>query len=153
MLKNKSEREKRVQLFILKNEKYILINQHDKKNNRFFWCLPGGGIDIGETEKEAAIREAFEETGLKIKLLGSKFESIPFHTNIYDKFVTFLAEPVSGVAAPGYEPEDPFKEEWEILDLKWQSIYDDDIDEITRRDIKPILEYLSEKYTNTKIKL
>ena len=153
MLHNKSERKKRVQLFILKDDKYILLKQHDKKNNRYFWCLPGGGIDIGETEEEAAIREAFEETGLIINLLGFRIESTPTHTNIYKKFITFLAEPISGVAAPGYEPEDPFKEEWEILDLKWQSIYDDDIDEITRRDIKPILEYLSIKHTYSKIKL
>ena len=30
------------------------------------WLTPGGGIDLGETPLAAAIRELFEETGLKI---------------------------------------------------------------------------------------
>jgi len=139
---DKSDRIKRVQLFIHKNDKYILIKQHDKKNNRFFWCLPGGGIDIGETEEEAAIREAFEETGLTIELQGFKHEYVPTHTIKYKKMLTFLAKPIGGDAAPGYEPEDPNQEEWQIIDLKWQSIFDNDIDEITRNDVKPFIDYL-----------
>lgn len=30
------------------------------------WITPGGGIDSGETPRQAAVRELFEETGLKI---------------------------------------------------------------------------------------
>jgi len=33
------------------------------------WSIPGGALEIGETVREAAAREACEETGLKVEVL------------------------------------------------------------------------------------
>ena len=51
-------------------EKKILLVKHKKFNK---WVQPGGHIEQDETPEEAAIREVYEETGLKIKLLGDRF--------------------------------------------------------------------------------
>jgi ADP-ribose pyrophosphatase YjhB (NUDIX family) len=42
----------------------LLIKRSD--NGR--WCLPGGHVDYGETIQQTAIREAYEETGVRIKV-------------------------------------------------------------------------------------
>ena len=37
------------------------------------WCIPGGGMEAGESAAEACIREVWEETGLKVgvkRLIG-----------------------------------------------------------------------------------
>ena len=50
----------------LKDGKIVLIR---RKNPPFGWALPGGFVDYGESLEEAAIREAREETSLKVNLI------------------------------------------------------------------------------------
>lgn len=52
-----------------KNKKILLVKHGDYEK----WLQPGGHIEEGETPEEAAIREVYEETGLKITLIGERF--------------------------------------------------------------------------------
>ena len=51
-------------------DKRILLVKHKKFNK---WVQPGGHIEDEETPEEAALRETYEETGIKVKLLGDRF--------------------------------------------------------------------------------
>lgn len=52
------------------NTNKVLLVHHKDLNK---WVQPGGHIENDETPEETAIREAYEETGLKVKLIGPRF--------------------------------------------------------------------------------
>ena len=39
-----------------------------KRADNGFWGLPGGWLDVGESVEQGAIREVFEETGLRVRI-------------------------------------------------------------------------------------
>jgi len=48
----------------------ILLTRRAIDPSRGLWTFPGGFVDFGESVTDAALRETFEETGLKVELTG-----------------------------------------------------------------------------------
>ena len=58
----------------------LLIRRTDNDN----WALPGGGVDIGESVPQAAVRETREESGIDCEITGlSGIYTDPGHVILY----------------------------------------------------------------------
>ena len=84
---------KKVRSFIIKDNKLLVIKAESKDNN-WIYLLPGGGVDEGETVKQAAVRESLEEYNINvkpIKYLGKHYYNVPIE---YDnkKFISNRVE-------------------------------------------------------------
>lgn len=68
------------------------------------WCFPGGAIELGEKVEEAAVREAFEETGLtveKLNLFGvfsgeQLYYKYPNGDEVYNVDIVFKSDSYKG---------------------------------------------------------
>ncbi len=136
------KRDTRVQLFIIENGRYIMLQHHIKQKGLFVWGLPGGGMEPGETQEETAHREAFEETGLKIRLMPTKFKRNFEDSPVYKRAVTFIAVPVDGIAVLGEEPEEEMKDYYALTGIKWQDLSDRDLTPLAIRNTQPVLEWI-----------
>lgn len=52
----------------IRDEKVLLTRLSPSTSRAGSWTLPGGGVDHGEHPREAARREAYEETGLRVEV-------------------------------------------------------------------------------------
>lgn len=50
------------------DERVLLIHERIE-DGQTHWLTPGGGIEAGESPREAAVREAAEETGVGVSLV------------------------------------------------------------------------------------
>jgi 8-oxo-dGTP diphosphatase len=63
------------------------------------WCFPGGGIKSKETPYQAAVRECFEEMGIKVKAR----DRAPIVDDDLDDVIFILCDYVSGEITPNFE--------------------------------------------------
>ena len=75
-----------------------------ERTDNGLWAIPGGAQDIGETTREAAVREVHEETGIEVDVTNIVgVYSDPRHVIAYDDgevrqefSIVFSAAPVGG---------------------------------------------------------
>lgn len=98
----------RAGIILIENDKVALIERH--RAGLDYYVFPGGGVDEGETPRQAAVREAMEELGVDVRL-KQKVAVIHFgqSTQVY-----FLAERTGGEFGTGTgeeytdaNPDDP----------------------------------------------
>ncbi|MCL2773467.1 MAG: NUDIX hydrolase [Oscillospiraceae bacterium] len=114
----------RAQCLAIRDNKILMV-KHKHSENEWNHCLPGGGIEKGETPEQAAIRELQEEclvSGKIIKKISEYVDSFDFC--IY----TFQADIGEQIPMLGKDPELP--ENNQILaEVQWLSL-----NEICERD-------------------
>jgi 8-oxo-dGTP pyrophosphatase MutT (NUDIX family) len=90
----------------------LMIRRTDNGN----WAVPGGGLDLGESITETAVRETREETGITCEIIGLVgIYTNPRHVILYtgngearqEFSIVFAARPVSGHLQPSTESSTP----------------------------------------------
>jgi ADP-ribose pyrophosphatase YjhB (NUDIX family) len=80
---------------VVKKDKVLLVKRGKGMRQAGKWALPGGFIEWGETASEAALREIFEETGVKGKVKKLfKVASDPQRDKMQNVSLIFLIEPL-----------------------------------------------------------
>jgi len=100
----------------------VLLSVRGKAPSEGKWGLPGGAVEVGETVKEAVVREILEETGVTVKpvKLITVFDSIHrdeddgvrYHYILFE----YLCEYVSGEVTPSSDAPDARWVEFSDLD-------------------------------------
>jgi 8-oxo-dGTP pyrophosphatase MutT (NUDIX family) len=94
--------------FIERSDGALLLVQHTYRHR---WGVPGGLLEKGEDPRAAARREVFEETGIRIELVGEPAVVVDPDPQRVD--LVFRAQPVPGT------PLEPVASSPEIRTVRW----------------------------------
>ena len=104
---------------LLIRDKHLLLIKRKYNPDSGYWSIPGGHLDLGEKNQDAAEREAFEETGFKVKV--SKLAGIIDKIMYDDKgkieyhyvLINYFVDQIEGA------PDQPPKADDDALDAKF----------------------------------
>eukprot|EP01122_Echinamoeba_exundans_P007215 TRINITY_DN2162_c0_g1_i2.p1 TRINITY_DN2162_c0_g1~~TRINITY_DN2162_c0_g1_i2.p1 ORF type:complete len:380 (-),score=48.66 TRINITY_DN2162_c0_g1_i2:116-1255(-) len=103
--------------FVVNDKKQILVIQEKSGPVQKIWKLPGGRVDLGEEVEDGAVREVFEETGIK-----TEFKSMVCFRSAHggafgnsDFYFVCLLKPITSEIK---------KQEDEIADAQWMNLDD-----------------------------
>ncbi len=103
----------------------IALVRRDKEPSKGRWTFPGGAVELGEPLRDAAKREAWEETGLHVELgevvtvLDHVVRDGEGRVRYHYVIVDYMAWPVGGALQPGTD----------VSEARWVKLTDlDDLD-------------------------
>lgn len=102
-----------------------------RNKGRKKWKIPKGFVDPGETDQQAALKEAWEEAGLKGKLTGDAVGSYDYDKWGYDLTVSVFLMEVSD--------EDDTWEESRFRERSWMPM-DEAFAMLKKHPVRPLLE-------------
>jgi len=91
----------RAQVIVVRNHRLLMVKH--RRDGDEWWCLPGGGIEPGETPAAAALRELGEECLVAGTLVRP---TSVVHFGPDDAHHTFLVEIGDQTPRLGHDPED-----------------------------------------------
>jgi 8-oxo-dGTP diphosphatase len=106
----------RAQCIVVRDNKILMVRH--RLNGEEWWCLPGGGLEEGETPDEAALRELKEECCIDGFVLRET-ATVVYASD--DVAYTFLVEIGDREPVIGKDPE--FSEKDQVLiDIRWLAL-------------------------------
>lgn len=97
---------------LILQDRNILLVKRTNEPGKGRWSIPGGTVELGESLRDAVVREVYEETGLVVEVLElldivevirkDGAGNIAFHYIILD----YLAKPVGGTLVAASDASD-----------------------------------------------
>ncbi|WP_165972211.1 NUDIX hydrolase [Paenibacillus piri] len=118
---------------VLNRERQLMVRQRYKGEQ--IWTFLGGDIEDGETAEEAAIREVYEETNLRIEIVQPLLQG--YNDRIQGMYYCFLGIVMGGELSMGTDPELP-EQEQELQEVRWFQL-----DELpVTKEVQAVLPYI-----------
>ena len=105
-------------VYIFNPERKLLLGLRKSKHGEGTWCPPGGHMEFGESNEQTALREVFEETGIKLKESDVSLVGVTndFFAETNKHYITLHMQVDNFTATPRVMEPDKC-EKWEWFDL------------------------------------